>query len=66
MSVRLGEVLIEQGLLTQEQLGDALRYQKKNRPGRLSSILIELGYVTEGAVAKALSGHYGAPYVNLT
>ena len=65
MSVRLGEVLVEQSLLTQEQLSDALRYQK-NRPGRLSSILIELGYVTEGAVAKALSDHYGAPYLNLT
>ena len=64
MSVPLGEVLIERGLLTPEQLGNALRYQGDEATGFIS-ILIELGYVTESAVARALSEHYGAPYLNL-
>ena len=64
MSSRLGEMLVKKGLLTADQLKTALDRQKKEG-GVLGSILIQLQYVSEDAVARALSEQYGVPYVEL-
>ncbi|MBI4444766.1 MAG: type IV-A pilus assembly ATPase PilB [Acidobacteria bacterium] len=64
MSVRLGEILISEGALTFEQLDTALRYQRE-QGGRLGSILIQLGYVSDEIIATALSKQYGVPLVKL-
>ncbi|MBM2838620.1 MAG: hypothetical protein HW415_1245 [Deltaproteobacteria bacterium] len=59
---RIGEVLLDAGLVTLEQLENALSLKKgKNRLGK---VLIELGYVTETQIAKALSEQLMLPLVD--
>jgi type IV pilus assembly protein PilB len=49
----IGEILLDQDIITQEQLDEALEEQK--RSGRLlGKILIDLGYATEEAILEAL------------
>ena len=62
--VRLGEILVQQKLLTEEQLKAALDEQK--RSGRkLGRVFIEKGFVTEDAIAEALAKQLKVPFVNL-
>jgi len=62
--IRLGDALIQQGVLTDEQLQLALAEQK--RSGRkLGRIFIESGYVTEEAIARALAKQLQVPFVDL-
>ena len=51
---KLGEILLEEGLITDEQLETALTIQKgKNK--KLGKVLIELGYINDMQVAEALT-----------
>ena len=62
--VRLGEILVQQNLLTSEQLKLALDEQK--RSGRkLGRVFIEQGYVTEEEISEALAKQLQIPYINL-
>ncbi|HYL88125.1 MAG TPA: GspE/PulE family protein [Burkholderiales bacterium] len=62
--IRLGDVLVAQKLISQEQLQRALDTQK--RVGRkLGRVLIEQGVLTEDNVAEALARQLGLPFVNL-
>ena len=62
--IRLGEILVQQKLLTEEQLKSALEEQKK--PGRrLGRVFIEQGFISEEQISKALSRQLGAPYIDL-
>jgi len=62
--VRLGEILVQQKLLSEEQLGLALAEQK--RSGRkLGRVFIENGYVTEEQIAGALARQLNIAYLNL-
>ena len=62
--IRLGDALIQQGVLTDEQLQMSLAEQK--RSGRkLGRIFIDSGYVTEEAIARALAKQLQAPFVDL-
>ncbi|MCX5696949.1 MAG: CHASE2 domain-containing protein [Candidatus Omnitrophica bacterium] len=51
---RLGEILIEKGLLTKTELEAALKIQK-NEGGLIGQILLKNGFVSEGDLANALS-----------
>lgn len=62
--IRLGEILVQQRLLTEAQLKAALADQKKNGR-RLGRILIEQGLASEEQIAEALARQLNAPYVNL-
>ena len=53
-NIPLGEVLKEYGFITEEQLQEALSYQKQDRSKRLGTVLIEKGFVTERQVLEAL------------
>lgn len=59
---KLGELLVESGLITTEQLELALADQKKNG-GLLGEILVGWGYTTEESIVQALSSQYGFAYV---
>lgn len=60
---KIGEILIEQGALTQKQLEEALARQKKE-PGRLlGEILISLGHVSEEDIVVALATQFNIPYL---
>jgi MSHA biogenesis protein MshE len=62
--VRLGEILLQQQLLTEQQLQDALAEQK--RSGRkLGRVFVEKGFVSEEQISTALAKQLQVPYVNL-
>lgn len=62
--VRLGEILVNQKLISQEQLALALEEQK--RTGRkLGRIFVEQGFVTEDQISEALARQLNIPYINL-
>ena len=54
-NLRIGEILTEKGYVTEEQIGQALAYQKEHRDMRVGQILMELGFVTEMQVLEALA-----------
>jgi type IV pilus assembly protein PilB len=66
---RLGEVLVEQGLLTPDQLSQALDLQQATPPGqprrRLGAVVIGAGFASERQVAEALAEALGLPLVDL-
>jgi type IV pilus assembly protein PilB len=64
MSVRLGEILIKESLITQDQLQKALEYQRANG-GKLGSCLTKMGYITDDDITGVLSRQYGVPSINL-
>jgi len=62
--VRIGNLLVQEKLISQEQLGLALEQQK--RSGRkLGRVLIENGFVTEEAISETLAKQLKIPYINL-
>lgn len=61
---RLGEILIEDGILTKENLEEALNHQKKEG-GVIGQILITLGYISEEALVAALGKQLKIPYLPL-
>ncbi len=64
MAKKLGDLLVEAGLITTEQLKEALEVQKNDNE-RLGTILVKLGYLTEEEITSFLSKQYGIPAVNL-
>lgn len=63
---RVGETLIHQGLITQEQLDEALQVQKQSTPRRLlGEIIVESGFCTEDGVVEALANANDIPYAKL-
>jgi len=66
MSVsRLGELLVRNQLISDNQLANAIAEQKKEGI-RLGAALVKLGYVQEHDLASFLSKHYGVPSIDLT
>jgi len=64
MSARLGDILVKENLITQDQLKQALDMQKQ-KGGRLGNCLVKLGFVTDDEVTAVLSRQYGVPSINL-
>ncbi len=63
----LGMNLVKAGVITQEQLEEALKRQdpKKGGKGFLGATLVELGYCTEEDIAQVIARQNGVPYVSL-
>ncbi|REK55774.1 MAG: type II secretion system protein GspE [Geobacillus sp.] len=60
---RLGDLLVEAGLITEEQLEEALR---EKAPGqKLGDVLLQLGYITEQQLIEVLEFQLGIPHVSL-
>ncbi len=62
--IRLGDLLVEQGLISEDQLNQALAEQKKTGQ-KLGRTLITLGYVTEDQMLEVLSSQLQLPLINL-
>ena len=62
---RLGELLLENGLLTPEQLDAALVEQKRQRRP-LGQLLLSQGLVDEKALAGVLSTHFNVPQIDFS
>jgi len=61
---RLGELLVETGLLSEENLTRALSEQRTRRK-RLGEVIVALGMATEEEIAQALSIQLGIPLIDL-
>jgi len=64
MSGKLGEILIKERIISQDQLKQALEYQKTNNC-RLGNALVKLTFMTDDEVTAVLSRQYGVPSINL-
>src|SRR5438270_11697211 len=62
---KLGEILLREGLITQEQLRKAL-LEQKNTGMRLGYTLVKLGFIEETEVSKMLARQYRMPAVDLS
>ncbi|MCK5129306.1 MAG: Flp pilus assembly complex ATPase component TadA [Clostridiales bacterium] len=62
----LGEMLLESGAITPEQLNFALKLQKQSKDRRLGDVLKELGYITEQKLISVLENQLGIPFVSLS
>jgi len=61
---RLGDLLLQQKLISEEQLAYALE-QQQHSGLRLGRILVENAFVTEQNLSETLAKQLGFPYVNL-
>lgn len=65
-NLRIGDILIEDGLITQAQLENALKIQQTTyKDKRLGDLLINLKYITEEQFTQSLSKRLKVPYINL-
>lgn len=64
-NIRIGEVLLESGFISQSQLDDALNKQKGSGK-MLGDIVLEMGLVSETQLAQALSIRLKVPFVDLS
>ena len=65
MAIRLGDLLVNKGLITAKQLDDALQEQKLSG-NKLGTSLVKLGFMTEKQLVSFLSKHYGVPAIDLS
>lgn len=61
--LRLGEILIKQGLITEKQLQEAIVAQKQQK-GRIGEVLIKTGVIKEEDLAAALGAQLMVPYAS--
>lgn len=62
---RIGDMLIDEHVITEEQLLQALPVAKEKKK-KIGETLIEMGFTTENEIAKALSVQLGIPRIDLT
>lgn len=62
---KLGEILLEEGKITKNQLEEAVQVQKENKE-LIGEIFIKLRYVTEEDIASCIACQYGLSYIELS
>ncbi len=62
---RFGQILVDLGYLTEDQLWDVLEAKKQGQGELTGQIAIAMGFVTEAQVTEALAEQWGMPVVNL-
>jgi type IV pilus assembly protein PilB len=65
VSRRLGDLLVREGLISQDNLSRALAEQKTSNE-KLGSILVRLSFISEDQLVNFLSKQYGIPAITLT
>jgi len=60
----IGEMLVEEGIITKEQLKDALEDQKRTGE-KIGQVLIRMGYISKEILWTFLGYQMGVPYINL-
>lgn len=65
--MQLGQLLLGRGVVTQEQIENALAEQKeKGHRKLLGELLVEMNYCTENQIASALAEAYDVPYAQVS
>ena len=62
--VRVGEILIAAGLVTQEQVNTALQDQDENKKKKIGQLLVEHGFVTEDQLLVALAAKFRLTFID--
>lgn len=62
---QLGDILLENGLLTADQLADSQAQQQRDGTS-LGRVLVDLGYLSEAQVVSALAAQIGLEYLDLS
>ncbi|MBI5872794.1 MAG: Flp pilus assembly complex ATPase component TadA [Candidatus Omnitrophica bacterium] len=62
--LKLGEILLKEGIISQAQLDDVIKIQAKEG-GRLGEILLKMGVATEEDLVVALGKQLNLPYVSM-
>lgn len=65
VTAKIGQILLQSHVITEEQLKQALAKQKRDG-GRLGTALVQLGYISEEKLVSFLSKQYGVPSLNLS
>lgn len=61
---RIGDMLLDEGIITKEQLEDALE-RNRTAKKKIGEMLVDLGYTTEEAIARGLSTQLDIPVISL-
>src|SRR3989338_4300339 len=61
--LKLGQLLLQQGLITEDQLNRAISIQKQDQ-GRIGEIFIKLGIIKEEDMVAALGKQLALPYAS--
>ncbi len=65
--LQLGEILLEKGIITAEQIEQAISQQNSSGHQKLlGELLVEKGYCTENDIACALAEAYSVPYAQVS
>ena len=62
--IRVGDLLVQRGFITEEQLTDALEEQSKTK-GKLGQVLIDMGFISEEQFAGVICAQLGIDSVDL-
>lgn len=62
--LRLGDILVQQNVVTEEKLQEALKKQRGSGK-KLGEVMVELNMTTEEAIGQALSRQLGYKFINL-
>jgi len=62
---RLGQILVDLGHLTEDQLWDVLEEQKQSPGEVIGQVAVRMGLVSEDQVAEALAEQWGMPVIDL-
>ncbi|HOJ69188.1 MAG TPA: hypothetical protein PLH06_10365, partial [Candidatus Hydrogenedentes bacterium] len=61
---RLGEMLVEEGVITAQQLAEGLKYQQEHG-GFLGQSLVALGFVSQDTIRQFVVKQFNIPHLNL-
>jgi len=62
---KLGQILVDLGYLTEDQLWDVLEEQKQSPGEVIGQVAKRMGLVTEAQITEALADQFGMPVINL-
>lgn len=65
-NVPIGQILMENGFITEKQLNDALAKQRSSEGKMLGDVMLEMGLVSETQLAQALSIRLKVPFIDLS
>lgn len=65
-NVPIGQILVENGFISEKQLGEALAKQRASNGKMLGDVMLEMGLVSETQLAQALSIRLKVPFIDLS
>ena len=64
-NVRVGDILVSEGLVTRQQIDEALASQNSVRKKKIGDLLVECGFISEDQLLSALSTKFRMRFVSL-